>query len=95
MPALLRSGSDESIRLTISRMTSLGVKCSPASSLACSEPILISSSKTYPIWVLSAVCGDRSTRENWLMTLYQEVLFGHSLDVDAEAKFFDDVSNIL
>ena len=41
-----RSGSGERSKLTINRMTSRGVKCSPASSFACSAPMRMSSSKT-------------------------------------------------
>jgi hypothetical protein len=47
------SSSSMNIRLTIRRMTSRGVKCSPAVSLEISANLRISSSKTRPIWWLS------------------------------------------
>ena len=49
MPSCVKSVPLLNSKLTISRMTSLGVKCSPAVSLDCSENLRIRSSKTYPI----------------------------------------------
>ena len=51
-------------RLTISRMTSRGVKCSPAVSFDCSENRRISSSKIEPMTWLGTAFGCRSTSAN-------------------------------
>ena len=55
-------------RFTISRMTSRGVKCSPAVSFDCSENRRISSSKIDPMTWFGTASGWRSTSANFEST---------------------------
>ncbi len=52
----------------MSRMTSRGVKCSPAVSLESSANLRMSSSKTAPIWALLTTSGWRSMVANFSVT---------------------------
>ena len=69
MPGLRRaSSSSTKSRSTINRMTSRGVKCSPAVSFDCSEKRRMSSSNTSPIMWFETVLGWRSTSANFWKT---------------------------
>jgi len=59
----------------MSRMTSRGVKCSPAVSLESSANLRISSSKTWPICALLTTSGCRSILANFSVTRYSRLAF--------------------
>ena len=74
MPAWVSaSSSSMKIRFTISRITSRGVKCSPAVSFESSANFRISSSNTSPISALLTVSGCRSIWPNFSVTRYSRL----------------------
>ena len=80
-------------RLTIRRITSRGVKCSPAVSLEISANLRISSSNTRPIWSLSTALGCRSMRANFSVTWYSSLALRQPLDWVCEFEALEDVAH--
>ena len=73
-------------RLTISRITSRGVKCSPAVSFDSSANLRISSSNTRPIWALSTRSGCRLMPANFSVTRYSSRALCSRSTVTAKSK---------
>ena len=84
----LVSASPSSInsRLTIRRITSRGVKCSPAVSLEISANLRINSSKARPICMLSTELGCRLKPANFSVTRYSSLALCSRSTVAAKSK---------
>ena len=80
-------------RFTISRMTSRGVKCSPAVSLESSANLRMSSSKTAPIWALLTALGVEVDVGELLRDEVEQLGLGEAVDLGVELEALEDVAH--